>query len=119
MADDYFGEATQGLADALKAGEVRVYSDPAAVIDPPAAVIGPPELEWETYCGTPTSARYRVYAVVTADDRSITRLARLLPQVVTAINALDWADVARAEPSLWAAAGQEFPAYLITVEVAL
>lgn len=119
MDDTYFGQSTQDLAVALKGAGLRAVTDPGAPVNPPAALIGPPSLKWETYCGSPTSATYLVYAVVTADDRSITRLAELLPKVVDAINAVTQAQVVRAQPTVWAAAGQEFPAYEITVEVAL
>lgn len=116
---DYFGQSTQALADALRAEEIRTHIDPAAAIDPPAAVIGPPALTWEAHCDEPTSARYVVWAVVPDNDRAITALATFLPQVVDAIHTLPDVVVTAAAPEVWSAAGQDYPAYAITVEVSL
>lgn len=116
----------QAAADALAAAiatvpGVRVYTDPAAVVDPPGAVVGPPALRWEALATDPTSATFVVYVAVAVDSRALSRLWDLVPQVVAAIEASRDVDatIDHADPGTWLSGGAELPCYEVTVEVAL
>jgi hypothetical protein len=99
---------------------LRVYTDPAAVVDPPAAVIGPPQLTWEAYSSDPTSARFVVFVVVAQDERSMPRLWELVPQVVATVETLVDAVIrSPVNPGAWTSGGTALPCYQIPIEVSL
>lgn len=113
---DALTEASAALTAALRTvAGVRVYTDPAAVVDPPAAVLGPPSLTWSALCPEPTSARFLIYVVVAADDQAMPRLWGLVPTVAAAVDALPEASVIRATPGAFT----ELPSYEIETEVSL
>jgi len=113
-------DRAEALSEALSTVDgARVYTDPAATIDPPGIVLGPPALFWESGCLQPTSARFLVYVVETNDDRAIERLWDLVPQVSAVVDLLPSAAVITANPGTYTSGGTELPAYLIQVEVNL
>lgn len=117
-------EARAELAAALqtaevKAAGVRYYDDIAGTVDPPGVLIGPPQLEWETGCWEPTTARVVVHLAVAMTDRAMDRLLALLPVVTDALNDVPSAAVMSATPGVWNAGGTDLPCYDVLVEVAL
>lgn len=96
---------------------LRVYTDPAATIDPPGVVLTPPTLTWEGYRSDPTDATFVAAVVVKPDERAMSRLWELVPLVAAAVDEIPDAAVKRAEPGVWTS--NELPAYLIEIEVAL
>lgn len=113
-------EAAEALAATLRTAlpDLRVYTDPAATVDPPGVVIVPPTLTWAAYRNEPTDATFVVALVVRNDARAAERLWELVPLVAAAVDAgLDNAAVRRAQPGTWTSS--DLPAYLIEIEVAL
>ena len=98
---------------------VSVQPDRGPNVDPPALVLGPPEIEWDTGCLEPTSARFSVLVIVTDDDRSLDRLLPLVRSVADVINEVDNVVVLRARPGRYTAHDGEAPAYEIVCEAAL
>lgn len=107
---------------------VRVEADPGASVSPPAtaagdggatAVLGPPALVWESGCPDPTSARWVLYVVVDATDRSLPRLWELVPVVAAALDGDPGIAVLRADPGAYLTGGVELPCYEIQIEVSL
>jgi hypothetical protein len=99
--------------------EVRLYRDPAAVIDPPGVTVGPPRLQRRARGSAPTDATFQVAVVVGKNPRAMTELLRLEPLVVDAIDALPAGSVGDSAPGTWSSGGMELPAYLIDFEYAL
>jgi hypothetical protein len=93
-------ELAEDLAAAVAAlGDLQVSTDPAAAIDPPGVLIGPPRLQWEAYCGDPTTARFQLYLVVPpASGQTIEDLLDLVPRVVDAVADVENAVVLTASP---------------------
>jgi hypothetical protein len=117
--------AAEVLEAALKQiPDLRGHRDLGARVDPPAFIVGPPELGWSGYGGPePTSARFVVWVVVSADDLALERLWELVPAVVAKVEELDdvtLADVDRpATPGTFPSGGSELPAYQVQVDYAL
>lgn len=113
-------EAALALEAALKTVPgIRVYTDPGATVDPPAALLGPPQLTWSDPGPEPTSGRFVVVLMVAADERAMSRLWGLVPQVVAAVENTDDAVVKAANPGVWASGGQQLPCYEIQIEMSL
>lgn len=115
-------DAERALWDALsQVAGVHVQPDFGPAVDPPAVVLGPPALVWESGCLGPSSAQWRVYVVVTADEKSAQRLYELVPAVADALDGVRQAAVTRADPGRWpnSTGTGDLPTYEITVEVAL
>lgn len=116
-------DAAQALRDALSdpelAEDVRHFPDVGPAVTPPATVMGPPAFTWETPCDAPTSARWLVYVIVSADDRAMQRLFDLLPKVAAALDAVTDATVVRADPGTYPTSNGDLPAYEIQVDYSL
>ncbi|MHA6626886.1 hypothetical protein ACU61A_15735 [Pseudonocardia sichuanensis] len=111
-------EAAAALEAALKTVEgLRVYTDPAATVNPPGVVVVPPTLTWGGYRDGPTDALFVVAVVVRPDARAVERLWELVPRVAAALDELPDVAVRQAEPGTWGSSN--LPAYLIETGVAL
>lgn len=111
-------DAVAELAAALAGvAGLRVYTDPAAVVDPPAVAVGPPVLAWESY-GDACTATFPVYVVVALDERALARLWELVPAVQAALETTQ-ATAQTATPIVFNSGGQDLPAYEITTEFPL
>ncbi len=103
--------------------DLRVYTDPAATVDPPGAVVGPPALSWTGYGPGPNFARFIVYVITDDSDRAVERLWDLVPQVVAALESSSDAEIMmrpgedQATPTVWP--NGDLPAYELSIEVTL
>lgn len=98
---------------------LRVYTDPGAVLDPPAAIVGPPALTFGGPTSDPVGARFVVVVCVAFDDRAMTRLFELLPEVTAAVESETDAVVSEAMPGTWQSNQTALPSYEISVEMSL
>lgn len=98
---------------------LRVYTDPGAILDPPAAIVGPPALTFGGPTSDPVDARFVVVVCVAFDDRAMTRLFELLPEVTAAVESETDAVVTGAMPGTWQTNQTALPCYEITVEMSL
>lgn len=112
--------SVQDCSDALVAALKAVPNLRASVIDgreinPPQAIVGPPSMVFEHFCEGPTELSFPVTLVVKVDTLALERLYKMLPLVVAAIDSVSDAVVTVAEPGSWGPAGEEMPAYTLTV----
>jgi hypothetical protein len=101
---------------------VPAQVDLTAVPVPPAVVVGPPTLAWQSLNpdGEPTEATFPLYYVSGyKDPLTAERFWATLTKVTEALDSDPRTCVLEAAPSNWTAGGTDFPAYRITVEVAL
>lgn len=115
-------DAAEMLETALKAPQpptFGVYRDPGAALTTPAVVIGPPQLDWETGCIPPTSARFLLYLVVDPSERAVEILWDFVEEVAAIVDGATDAAVLSASPATFVQGITEFPCYEITVECPL
>jgi hypothetical protein len=105
----------------LKAGcpGLRSYASVQSKPDPPAVVFGPPKFEFEGGCVEPTNVKIVAFLVAAENDKSISLLVELLPQVCDALYAVDDVVVIEASPAQFPGPSGSLPAYAITIEFGL
>ncbi|GHG97592.1 hypothetical protein ACFORH_42995 [Amycolatopsis roodepoortensis] len=113
-------DAAGVLGAALKTvAGVRLH-DLGDNVDPPALVIGMPQLTFEAYCpGQITAVTFPVFLVVALDNRAQAQLWDLVEPVAAAIEDVDGATIASADPTMYQAGTQDLPAYTFVVEMSL
>lgn len=113
-------EALETLWAALETVEgVRLYRDPAAVVDPPGSTVGPPTIQRRARGTDPTDATFTVALIVAKTPRAMLELIRLQQSIADAVDGLPQVSVGDAAPGTWSSGGMDLPAYLIPVEYAL
>lgn len=100
--------------------DARLHPDVGPGVDPPALVLGVPSLQWEGLCQEPTSARWLVYVVVSADyARASGALIGLVLAVAAVLDEVPDVSVLRADPGTYPASSGDLPAYQIEIQMAL
>lgn len=117
-------EAAQLLGDAMRSlGDVRVYEDLSARVDPPGIVIGLPALSWGAMCpdAQPTQADFPLWVIAAMNSRAQETLWGLMPRVIEALEAsgLDAVVPGGASATPYNSGGTDLPSYQLTVEVPL
>lgn len=113
-------DASKALAAAAKSvAGVEVSTDLGANLNPPTVMIGVPSLTWNGYRVEPNEATFPVFVIVAMDEYAIEKLWTLVPIVAAALDDTDDATVVSASPAVFQNGGHDFPAYEISVEIAL